>query len=333
MQRSLNMAIDSLLAIVTDAVNNPVTAAAVCALAVIGTISALKAVLNVINFFYVYFLRPGVSVKRFGPWAVVTGATDGIGKAYCVELAKKGINLVVVSRTEAKLQDLASELQSKYGVKVKHVTADLTSTDAGMWKELEGALEPLEIGLLINNAGQSYDHADYTELVPEKWMTDMIEMNVTSLTKLCRIVLPGMKLRKRGYIVNIGSASGNIPACPFISMYAGTKAYVDSFSRGLDAEVRRFGIRVQCQAPFLVATKLAKIRRTSLDVPSAAGYVKAAMKQIGYEPSSVSYWFHALMFNVVWSMPTRMAESYVYGMHNTLRTKALKKKAKAAKDQ
>jgi short-subunit dehydrogenase len=78
--------------------------------------------------------------------------------------------------------------------------------------------------------------------------------------QIAKIVLPGMKARRRGLIVNLGSGSGHLPACPLLAVYAGSKAYVDQFSRSLDAEYRQYGIAVQCQAPFFVATKLSKIR-------------------------------------------------------------------------
>lgn len=128
---------------------------------------------------------------------------------------------------------------------------------------------------------------------------------------MCRVVLKGMTRRQHGYIVNISSASGVLPACPLLSVYAATKAYVDQLSRSMDAEYKQFHVRVQSQTPFFIATKLAKIRRTSLTVPSALVYAKAGVKWIGRAPTCNPYWVHDLMLRVVNAIPTQLAVSQV----------------------
>lgn len=128
---------------------------------------------------------------------------------------------------------------------------------------------------------------------------------------MCRIVLGGMTRRQRGYIVNISSASGVLPACPLLSIYAATKAYVDQLSRSMDSEYKQFGVRVQSQTPFFIATKLAKIRRTSLTVPSASAYAKAGVKWIGRAPTCNPYWVHDIMQRVVLAIPTPLAVAQV----------------------
>ena len=104
-----------------------------------------------------------------------------------------------------------------------------------------------------------------------------------------------MKARRRGIIINIGSANGVLPAVPLLSVYAGTKAFVNQLTRSLDAECAKFGVRVQDQMPMFVATKMSKIRRARLDAPTPAKWAKAAVRQVGYETSRTPYWYHALM--------------------------------------
>lgn len=130
---------------------------------------------------------------------------------------------------------------------------------------------------------------------------------------MTRLVLPGMKQRRRGYIVNLSSGSGVIPSCPLLSIYAATKAYVDCFSRAVDGEYARYGVRVQSQTPFFIATKLAKIRRTSLQVPSAQAYVASGMRWIGQAPSCSPYFMHDFLMQVLHMLPYPMAVANVCG--------------------
>lgn len=120
-----------------------------------------------------------------------------------------------------------------------------------------------------------------------------------------------MTRRQRGYIVNISSGSGILPSCPLLSIYAATKAYVDHLSRSMDVEYKQFGVRVQSQTPFFIATKLAKIRRTSLTVPSAAVYAKAGVKWIGRAATCNPYWAHDIIQHVVLAIPAQLATMQV----------------------
>lgn len=96
-----------------------------------------------------------------------------------------GINILLISRTESKLKDTAAELESKYKVQTSYVAADLTACTDAKWTEIKNAIDAVEVGLLINNAGISYDHAEYTDLVDEKLVNNLIEMNMRALTKVC----------------------------------------------------------------------------------------------------------------------------------------------------
>ena len=118
--------------------------------------------------------------------------------------------------------------------------------------------------------------------------------------QIAKLVLSGMRERGRGVIVNIGSGVATLlPSSPLLSVYAGSKAYVDCLSRSLDVELARFGVRVQNQAPLFVATKMSKIRRASLAAPSPQQWARAAVRQIGYETTSSPFWYHALQVCVV----------------------------------
>lgn len=114
--------------------------------------------------------------------------------------------------------------------------------------------------------------------------------------QMIQVVLPGMKARKRGCVINISSGvSAFLPACPLLSVYAASKAYVDTLSVSLAAEYRASGIDVQVQPPYFVATKMSKIRYASLTVPSPKAWVQAAMRHVGYEDSACVFPVHAVI--------------------------------------
>ena len=112
--------------------------------------------------------------------------------------------------------------------------------------------------------------AQYLDELDEDYAEEMINVNCRATVRMCKAVLPGMVRRRKGAIVNIGSAAATVlPADPLYAVYAGTKGFVDQLSRTLTTEYAHKGIHVQLQAPLYVATKMSKIRRASLTVPSA----------------------------------------------------------------
>lgn len=189
-----------------------------------------KLALSILKWAYVNFLRPGKNLKEYGSWALITGPTDGIGKAFAFQLAKKGLNLVLVGRNPDKLNDVSESIRSKYGTTlVKTVVVDFASAgdlDGGI-SRIKEAIQGLDVGVLINNVGVSYPYARYFHEVEEKLLSDLIRVNVEGTTKVTQAVLPGMVQRKKGAIVNIGSGAAIvIPSDPLYSVYAATKASV-----------------------------------------------------------------------------------------------------------
>ncbi|KAK4842540.1 hypothetical protein QYF36_023406 [Acer negundo] len=266
----------------------------------IGSIYVSKFFVSFLYWVYVNFLRPAKNLKKYGSWALVTAPTDGIGKAFAFELARKGLNLVLVGRNPNKLKDVSDSIQSKYAkTLIKNIVVDFSGDlDEGV-KRIREAIKGLDVGILINNVGISYPYARYFHEVDEKLMMNLIKINVEGTTKVTHAVLPGMLKRNKGAIVNIGSAAGNIIPCPLYSVYAATKSYVDRFSRCLYDEYKKSGIDVQCQVPLYVATKMASIRNSSFFVPSSDDYARAGLRSIGYEPCCTPYWTHSLYWNLI----------------------------------
>lgn len=281
------------------------------------------------NFIGPHFLGPAVKLKEMGEWALITGATEGIGKAYAKALANKGINVILVSRTEAKLNDVATEIETTYKVRTKVIAVDFTSGPE-IYETITKNIYGLEIGILINNVGVSYVNPEYFLSVPnvEKLMNDIVTCNILSVTNMCRIVMPGMVDRNKGVIVNIASMSGVIPS-PLLTIYSSSKAFVDKFSEDLHTEYQQKGIIVQSVLPGFVVSNMTRIKRPTWITPSADVFVASAIRTIGIARHTTGYYPHAIMRLVIDSMNALfpdLANKLVLRQMDNIRTRKLRKK-------
>lgn len=295
---------------------------------VFGLLALVKASLAALGIFW-EVVRPS-KVKSYGKWAAVTGATDGIGLAYCHEFARNNLNVILISRTQSKLDAAAADIKKKFpNVEVRTVQADFDKADDATYFKISKELDKVPIGILVNNVGRSYEHAEYLSFLDDELIDSLIRMNIISTTRMTKMVLPGMIERRKGCILNISSAAGAIhTGNPMYTIYSATKAYVDFFSRSLDAEYKSKGIDVQCQIPYFVTSKLSKLRKTSLTVPSPRGFVKASVAKLGYGASIVPYWSHELQHFVIESLPAFIVRPFLMNLHQGIRKRALKKKEK-----
>merc|ERR1719343_545722 len=283
-----------------------------------------------------FFFRAGKRLRDLGEWAIVTGATDGIGRAYAFELARQGLHVLLVSRTESKLVEVEREIKDKYpNVAVDHLAVDYGNFDAAAREAVRRRVAGMDVGVLINNVGMSYPFTKYFHELKDDEIGGLVELNVNSTVWMTRIVLgdesAGMIQRRRGAIVNTSSGAGRTTS-PLLCEYSGAKSFIEMFSKGLKAELAAYNIHVQVQAPLFVATKLAKIRKTSLTVPSPGAYSRCAAAHIGYEDTVSPYWSHALQLWALRQLPDWVNIQIGLKMHLPIRKAGLKKEAQKLAD-
>lgn len=207
------------------------------------------------------------------PTALVTGATSGIGREFAVQYAVRSHDLVLVARREAELTALAAELSETHGIEVTALPCDLGDPAARAALLEEIASRGLVIDVLVNNAGFGAV-GPFAEETLER-TTGMVELNCQAVVELAHALLPGMLERHRGTIINVASTASFQPL-PRFSVYAATKAFVLSFTRGLAGECQGTGVDVIAICPGPTSTQffevahapqmMASMRRTPAQV-------------------------------------------------------------------
>ncbi|XP_068721657.1 inactive hydroxysteroid dehydrogenase-like protein 1 [Montipora capricornis] len=236
--------------------------------------------------------RTDFSAKYGGKWAVVTGASEGIGKAFARELARHGMNVVLMSRSSQKLEKVAETIEKEYKVQTLLLSVDFSDV-RDVYPQISHALQRLQIGILVNNVGVMYEYPQYFLDVPVKKLFDLVNVNVLSAIMMTRIVLPQMCKRKSGAVINMSSSAGEIPT-PQMTVYAGTKEFIDIFSRGLAYEYSPHGIEIQSLRPYYVATAMTYDTKPGIAVPSPETYVKHALRTLGLSRRTTGYWSHGV---------------------------------------
>lgn len=184
--------------------------------------------------------------------ALITGASTGIGSVYADRLAKRGYDLILIARSQDKLNQVAKQIQFATGRKVETLQADLT-VPADVQRVADRLSTDTTITALVNNAGIAAANK-LLESDPN-YLDQMIQLNVTALTRLALAAAPGFVARANGLIINIGSIVALAPEL-LNGTYSGTKAYVQNFSISLKNELADKGVTVQVVLPGATATPL-----------------------------------------------------------------------------
>jgi short-subunit dehydrogenase len=247
-------------------------------------------------------------------YALITGASKGIGKAIAEELASKKFDLLIVARSQDLLQQVARNISEKFSVKVYYFTTDLSDTNAAQkvfdWCEQNN----YNIEILVNNAG--YGLSGLFEKYTTEENTNMMHVNMLTPVQLCQLFLPMLKQHRQSFILNIASSAA-YQAVPYLSVYAASKAFILSYSRGLRQELKNTGVSVTTISPGSTDTDFAvraqigeKGLQTAKKVNMTAEAVaKIAVKSMFAGKAEVITGFiNKLGAFMVWLMPKGLVE-------------------------
>ncbi|HEY0180855.1 MAG TPA: SDR family oxidoreductase [Dokdonella sp.] len=206
-------------------------------------------------------------------FALVTGASAGIGAAFARELAARGHALVLTARRADRLDALAAELRARHGVAVHCIPCDLADADAPARLAAEIARLGVVVDVLINNAGYGVTGT----FLARPWRThaDFIQVMMTAPTELCHRLLPAMLERGHGRIVNVASLAGLLPAPAGHTLYAASKAYLIRFSQALALENRRRGVHVCALCPGFTYSEFHDVNGARARVARVPGWLWA----------------------------------------------------------
>lgn len=244
--------------------------------------------------------------RRYGPVALVTGASSGIGQAFAEALAARGLDLVVVARRRDRLETLAGRLADAHGVRVKILELDLVRPDAAQ-AMLEAARD-LDVGLVVSNAGFGLK-GEHAANDPQA-MADMLMVNCNVPMQLAHGFIPRLRQRGRGGIVLTSSVEGLI-GCPYSTAYSATKALVNALGEGLWAELQPEGIDVLTLCPGATESEAAAKQGVDItklkNVMPAAEVAELTLDNLGNGPTFLSSPHYRATFEALLSMPRRDA--------------------------
>jgi 17beta-estradiol 17-dehydrogenase / very-long-chain 3-oxoacyl-CoA reductase len=303
----------------------------------LGAISLLRTLLSLLHFAYTHALAPKASFSRHaGNWAVVTGASAGIGAGFARRLAARGVNVVLIARSAGKLASVADECSraaQKAGkaVKTTVITFDFASADAAAYAKLSEEISALgNVSVLVNNVGVNVPFpTDFIETGAD-FCDTMVRVNVGATNRMTQMLLPAMVAAKCGAVYCLSSAGGAVSPGPLLAVYAGTKAYNDAFAVAIAGEVASSGVHVCSLTPFFVESSMAKMR-ASVTVPTPDSFAEMALSGTGGNFRANPHWAHAIMAAALTSLPLSIQVSYVAKLHRDIRKRALRRAERIAK--
>lgn len=264
-----------------------------------GALCSIVLMYKFIKFILPYF-RPSKLSKYLntGSYAVVTGSTDGIGKAIAMELASRGFNIILHGRNAKKAQEVIDEITHKFPEREIEVLLHDASKDSKM--DIS-SLKKLPVSVIVNNAGTG----PITEFgkMSEKEIEQTITLNTAFPTQLTRALLP--QLQEPSLILNVSSYAGLLPP-PYLAVYAGTKAYNNSFSIALSRELENTEVISLLTGSVNSGSNKKPVRFLR---PSAATYAKHILNIVGCGRKSIMpYWPHAVQTFLISLLPERIID-------------------------
>lgn len=284
-------------------------------------------------FVYQSFLYKSSSVNKFlnkQSWAVVTGATAGIGEGFTLELIKRGINVLAVSRNQSKLDELSTSASTKYPKSeavVETLVVDFANENPKDYCEkIKSAIANKNVTVLVNNVGvNNKDNKPFFFLDQDESDFDsLVSVNINSPLYVTKAVMPKMLEHKKGGLVLNLSSYASKHSIPMNAVYSATKSFVESWSQALNTEYASKGIRVLSLLPMYVRSNMTQIRKTSLTVCDGQKLASDALNAVDAPLLSSSfspYFAHRLLINILGLLPEKILAKQVLNTMSVVRKK------------
>ena len=245
--------------------------------------------------------------EKYGPWAMVTGASAGLGVAFARALAKRGLNLVLTARREDRLENLARELAANHGIEVVPIPLDLCAPAAV--DALATKTADREFGLVVANAGFGWAGPFLDQ--PAAKLREMVKLNCEIPALMAHTFLPGMESRGRGGFMVIASTAGHV-ATPWMAGYGATKAFDLHLGEALAVELKSKGIDVLAVCPGSTESEFHELANVKVSAfsgfhASAEALAEGALKALGRKPSWIHGFANRSSLFITKHMPRRLA--------------------------
>ena len=249
--------------------------------------------------------------EKYGSWALITGASSGIGAEFAKQLGKKGLNLVLVARRKEQLKNLAASIQNEFNVIVKTISVDLTSKD--FLDQICLTTDEINIGILVNNAGL-WRMGEYLDISLSDELK-MIDLNIKAPAILTHHFASRMKTQKKGGIINVASMLGYL-GVPYSSAYAATKAYEIVKSEGMWYEFKKQGIDVLSLNPGLTKTEMISeydFSHMPMKPSKPELVVKTALRSLGRKSQVIPGFFNSVLGVLSKRVMSRNMNTIIFG--------------------
>jgi len=248
-------------------------------------------------------------ISRYGvdSWALVTGASDGIGKEFALQLARRGFNIVLVARNEEKLSAVRTEITTLYpNIRVRIVIADFSNcAEEGFFERIERETNDLDISILLNNVGDAC--IEEYHLVPYEKIRNVVLLNCLSQALMTRVFLPRLIARTtnriRSAILDVSSMASEQPR-PYLQLYAATKTFSLFLSEGLAHE--HPNLDIISLKPGFIATKMIGNKKLDMKVCTSEQFVASSLRYLGKTRATNGHWKHQYLSTFLGALPESM---------------------------
>lgn len=296
----------------------------------IGVGTCLHIIYQLSQFIYPFIRSSSITRYKHGiePWALITGASDGIGFGFVEELCSHGFNVILHGRNEHKLSICQAKLETEFpDRKFRTFIFDVTQDSSKAIETFAESVKDLCLTVLVNNVGGtkgflSVDFKPFSEHT-SKEVTDLIHANLHFSTQLTRALLPNLTTHQPSLIISTDSASDT--GMPYLSVYTGTKAFISAWSNGLGMEFEAEGVQIEVLACLSGTTQSNQNRtKESVTNPSARTFARASLRMVGGSRTvGTAWWMHAVLRGSMALFPASISKWAIIGFMRPMRGKML----------